>query len=227
MAETPFLTARWQDLLLVTYAVPDALLTPRLPPGLALDRWAGDALVSLVAFDFLDTRVLGVPWPGFVNFPELNLRFYVREIDSDRRGVCFVREYVPSAFISGIARALYNEPYVGADYVKEGADHVLRVGGRSHRVAWRAAGDLEIAPEGGMRHFLKEHEWGYGVTRRGARLNYRVEHPPWRTWASVTPALDVDFGMLYGDEWAFLNETTPRSAILAEGSEVAVFKPSR
>src|SRR5882672_8618368 len=87
-----FLTARWTNLFLATYAVPQELLRPRLPPGLDLDLRDGQAFVSLVAFDFLDTRVLGVPWPGYRNFPELNLRFYVRH--GERRGVVFVREYV-------------------------------------------------------------------------------------------------------------------------------------
>ena len=32
----PFLTARWSNLFLASYAVPDDVLTPRLPPGL---RW--------------------------------------------------------------------------------------------------------------------------------------------------------------------------------------------
>ncbi|SRR5581483_3981257 len=72
-----FLRARWQDLLLVTYAVPDDWLRPYLPAGLALDRWEGSACVSLVAFDFRDTRVLRVAWPGCVSFPEVNLRFAV------------------------------------------------------------------------------------------------------------------------------------------------------
>ena len=76
-----FLTARWSNLCLFTYAVPPALLRSRVPPGLELDRregLEGEAFVSLVAFDFLETRVLGVPWPGFREFPEINLRFYVR-----------------------------------------------------------------------------------------------------------------------------------------------------
>ena len=77
-----------------------------------LDRYDGSPYVSLVAFDFLETRVGGIPWPGFTSFPEINLRFYVR--DGDRRGVCFVREIVPKALISFIARALYDEPYVTA-----------------------------------------------------------------------------------------------------------------
>jgi len=227
MSEIAFLRARWQDLLLVTYAVPDALLADRLPPGMVFDRLAGfedRALVSLVAFDFLETRVLGVPWPGFVNFPELNLRFYVR--DEEKRGVCFVREYVPSSLVAGIARTLYNEPYVGADYVKEGAEHVLQVGGREHRIGFEREGEPGTPPEDAVAHFLKEHEWGFGVTRGGSRLVYRVEHPVWRVWPTVTAKFDVDFGILYGEEWAFLNDAEPVSTVLAEGSEIAVYKPS-
>src|SRR3954469_20731239 len=108
----PFLTARWSNLCLLTYAVPPALLEPRLPPGLDLDLRDGQAFVSLVAFDFLDTRVLGVPWPGFRNFPEINLRFYARR--GDERGVVFVREWVPQRLVAWLARTLYNEPYAAA-----------------------------------------------------------------------------------------------------------------
>ena len=44
----PFLTARWENLFLASYAVPPALLERRLPPGLALDLRDGQAFVSLV-----------------------------------------------------------------------------------------------------------------------------------------------------------------------------------
>src|SRR3954469_19204610 len=111
----PFLTARWSNLCLFTYAVPRELLERRLPPGLELDRrddLEGEAFVSLVAFDFLDTRVLGVPWPGFRNFAELNLRFYVRH--GEERGVVFVREFVPQRLVAWMARTLYQEPYQAA-----------------------------------------------------------------------------------------------------------------
>ena len=45
-----------------------------------------------MAFDFLDTRVKGFKIPFHVDFPEVNLRFYVRQRMKDgqiRRGVCF------------------------------------------------------------------------------------------------------------------------------------------
>ena len=109
-----------------------------MPVGLDLDRWEGSALVSLVAFDFVDTRVWGLPWPGFVGFPELNLRFHVR--DGQRRGVCFVREYVPSRLVSWLARTLYNEPYHGVRYRKEVGAHVLTVGHRDHCITWTCSG---------------------------------------------------------------------------------------
>jgi uncharacterized protein YqjF (DUF2071 family) len=137
-----FLRARWQDLLLLTYAVPDEWLQPYLPAGLALDRWEGRACV------------------------EVNLRFYVRE--GDRRGVVFIREYVPSRLVAWTARTLYGEPYravpmrsaVGPSGARR---HTLWVGGRAHRVTWRAAGPPAFPPEGGVEDHFKEHEWGFGT----------------------------------------------------------------
>ena len=58
-----FVTAVWSDLVIVSYAVPDAILLPLVPPGLTLDRWQGRGHVSLVAFRFLHTRVLGLGMP--------------------------------------------------------------------------------------------------------------------------------------------------------------------
>ncbi|MBF5042025.1 DUF2071 domain-containing protein [Aggregicoccus sp. 17bor-14] len=221
----PFLTARWQDLLLVTWPVPDALLQPHLPAGLELDRHEGQALVSLVAFDFTDTRVLGVPWPGYTRFPELNLRFYVRE--GGRRGVCFLREYVPSRLVAGLARVLYNEPYRAVPYRREAGAHVLEVGRRRHRIGWRAQGPLCTPPEDSLAHFLKEHAWGFGQTRGGTLQRYEVRHPVWRTWEQVEPQLDVDLGLLYGEKWAVLQDAPPLSVIAAEGSAIRVFPAGR
>ncbi|MBX3404033.1 MAG: DUF2071 domain-containing protein [Phycisphaeraceae bacterium] len=120
----PFLTARWRSLAIVTYAVDPARLTPFLPRGKGFTLDTRDdladrggprgesAMVSLVAFEFLDTRVFGIRWPTLVNFPEINLRFYVRR--GDQRGVMFLREIVPRAAISFVARRFYGEPYVTA-----------------------------------------------------------------------------------------------------------------
>jgi uncharacterized protein YqjF (DUF2071 family) len=95
-----FLSAEWRNLVNLTYGVPPDLLAPHVPPGLELDIFQGMAHVSFVAFDFLDTRVKGIHVPDHVNFPEVNLRFYVNY--KGRRGVVFIREYVPKFRMPGV-----------------------------------------------------------------------------------------------------------------------------
>jgi uncharacterized protein len=227
-----FLTAEWRHLCLFTYAVPPARLEPHLPPGLALDTIDGEAFVSLVAFDFLKTRVLGVPWPWHRNFPEINLRFYVRE--GERRGVAFIRELVPRRLIAWIARALYNEPYAYApmrSQVRRQAErdgdrlvveHTLMAGGRPQRLSISASSVAHIPDEASREHFFKEHSWGYGRSRRGELLRYEVRHPVWSIHPVLAHQLDWDFGAVYGAEWADLGTLEPRSVILASGSPIRV-----
>jgi uncharacterized protein YqjF (DUF2071 family) len=227
-----FLTARWSDLLLVTYVVPGDALTPHLHPALKPDLWGGAAHVSLVAFRFLETRIVGVPVPGCRNFPEVNLRTYVRH-GSDR-GVMFVRELVPSPVVAGVARLLYNEPYEAASMKAriepdvEGsvrAQFDWRFGGALHRLAVRGSRETSLPAAGSDAFLTKEHEWGFGRTRNGRLLRYRVRHPEWPVRTVATVDMDVDFGALYGSAWAFLNTATPDSVIFAVGSAVTVDWP--
>lgn len=225
----PFLTATWANLVNVTYRVPPALLHDRVPAGVALDVQDGHAFVSLVAFDFLNTRVLGVPWPGFRNFPELNLRFYVKH--GDERGVVFYREYVPQRFVAAMARWTYNEPYTAApmrSVVDRDADSVtfelgVTLAGREHTV--RARGRLPTVTESeqSLAHYFKEHRWGFGSGRSGTTHRYEVEHAVWQTYELESLALDVDFGVLYGEQWAFLADAEPYLSLFAVGSPVAVY----
>ena len=87
----PLLTAQWRDLVMLNFEVDPRVLAPHVPAGTELDRWHGDTLVSIVAFQFLDARLFGVPIPFHASFPEVNLRFYVRRRLQDgwRRGVVF------------------------------------------------------------------------------------------------------------------------------------------
>ena len=225
----PFLTARWTNVLLATFVVPPDLLTPQLPRGLELDTRDGQAFASLVCFDFLDTRVAGIPWPGFRNFPELNLRFYVRR--GEERGVVFVREFVPRTFVAWMARTLYNEPYVAARMQSSIVDepesiqveHHLTFAGRMHTM--RAVGTKPAITPGpeSVEAFFKEHHWGYGRTRGGRTLRYHVWHPVWAVYPVREAHLDLDWGAVYGAEWSVMQGATPASTVLAVGSAIAVY----
>jgi uncharacterized protein len=228
----PFLTARWTNLLLATYVVPPELLLPRLPPGLELDLRDGQAFASLVCFDFLDTRVFGISWPGFRNFSEMNLRFYVRQ--GGDRGVVFVREFVPQRFVAWMARTLYNEPYLATPMTSTVIDerehvhveHRLTFDGRTHTM--RAVGDKPAyVPEPDTAEaFFKEHHWGYGTTRRGRTRRYHVSHPVWAVYPMREAHVDIDWAAVYGPEWAVMQGVRPVSAVLAVGSAIAVY-PNR
>jgi hypothetical protein len=71
----------------------------------------------------------------------------------------------------------------------------------------------------------KEHEWGFGRTRRGLLRRYRVRHPEWPVRRVTAVDVNVDYGALYGPAWAFLNRATPSSAMFAVGSAVTVSWP--
>ncbi|MFL5341770.1 MAG: YqjF family protein [Gemmataceae bacterium] len=224
-----FLTARWSNLFLVNYVVPPELLTPLLPAGLELDRRDGHSFASLVAFNFLDTKVLGVPWPGYRNFPELNLRFYVRH--GDRRGVVFVREFVPRRLVAWTARTLYNEPYRSAPMrsrVNEENNRLtfelqIDYGGRPHVLQAIGAKPASRPAVESVEHFFKEHEWGFNTSHRGTTMRYRVEHPVWDVYRVLEHHIDVDWGMLYGPKWKVMQAAMPDSTVLAVGSEVTVY----
>ncbi len=227
-----FLDARWSNLVLVNYAVDPGFLAPFCPRGVVPDTLDGMGYVSLVAFDFQETRVLGVSWPGYRSFPEINLRFYVRE--GDRRGVCFVAELVPRRLVAWIARLAYNEPYRHAPM----QSRVCRDDGRirvSHRVLVRSgicridveADDRPQMPGVGSReHFFKEHQWGYGTDRFGRTLRYEVRHPRWCVCPVRRFRLRWDWAGVYGKPWDFLHHASPDSVCLAKGSRIEVRSPA-
>ena len=229
----PFLTARWSSLAMLTYEVPPALLAPHLPAGLALDTRDGTAFASLVAFDFLDTRVWGIPWPGFRDFPEVNLRFYVRQ--GTRRGVVFIREFVPQPLVSWLARTLFSEPYLVASIESRVDDRPasvaavrqLRWQGQTYRIEVTGDKPAIRPPEDSEVHGFKERHWGFSRDRRGRTLAYEVKHPVWDIYPVRSWSLDFDWSAVYGPAWGGLSSAEPASVMLAAGSHVAVFPRRR
>ncbi len=234
-----FLTGRWSNLILATYRVDPALLQPRLPPGCQLDLAGDAALASLVAFDFLDTRVLGVRWPGFVNFPEVNLRFYVRHSDDEtgtqRRGVVFVREFVPQRTVAALARWTYNEPYRATPMRSWATDdgrmlaveHRLIVAGQERAIRVSADAARHRPAADSAEAFLIEHQWGFGTSHFGRLVRYQVVHEPWDVHEVRSFALDWDWAAAYGAPFAELARTEPVSVVLAAGSPVAIYPRGR
>ncbi len=226
-----FLTANWVNLLNITFAVPPSLLVPHLPEGLRLDVRQQEAFASIVAFDFNDTKVKGIAIPGHINFPEINLRFYVKF--REKRGVVFIKELVPKFCIAFVANRLYNEPYqsTAMTSITEQTEnslsitHKFNVKNREHHIRAVANKNSHYPSKDSLAYYFMEHDVGFGITKRGKTLCYRVKHPKWEIYGLEGYELDMDFGLIYGKAWDILKDLNPVSAILAKGSRVEVFNP--
>jgi uncharacterized protein len=224
-----FLTAQWRNLVVLTYPVPSSILTRYLPQELELDLWQGQALTSLVGFQFLDTRVIG--WPAWFHrdFPEVNLRFYVRRETSEgiRRGVVFIKEIVPKPAVASLARVLFGENYVCLpmqSVVDAGrsALYEWNFQGRTNSIAAYADGPPSLPAAESLDGFILEHHWGYSCLKDGGCLEYQVERPMWRVYPVASHEASVDAAGIYGSEFAEALASPPVSVIFAEGSGVSV-----
>lgn len=220
------------------YVVKPKLLMPYLPRGVELDLFhhaGGESrcYVSLVAFLFDRVRVKGLPVPLHTRFEEINLRFYVRRREEDgsvKRGVVFIREFVPRRAIAWVAKRFYEEPYLAAPTRSEispsggtlTAKYGWKMGGRWHTLSAVAYLPPQPIAPGSEEEFLTEHYWGYTKRSNGSTSVYQVEHPRWETYRLQSYEIAVDFEQLYGPEFGFLTERRVSSVLLAEGSGVAV-----
>lgn len=225
------LSARWSDLVFLTFEAPEDAVRRCLPPPLEPDRLEGRTVVSLVALDFSDVRILGGRVPGLAAFPFVNLRTYVRH--GPERGVLFVRQFVPSRLAAGAARLLYRQPFRAARLVSHTTDdgdrrvvlHQFGLRRQRHHVMVIGGPVAGVPREGTSQHFVIERRWGYGTTRGGRLFRFRVEREPWAVRRIERCEYQVDFEALYGREWAALNDRKPRSTVLAVGSRVTIHSP--
>ena len=225
----PFMTAEWVNLGIITYAVPPDLLAGHVPDGVELDTQDGQAFVSLVAFSFHNTRVLGISWPGYRTFPELNLRFYVRR--GDERGVVFLREIVGLRLVAWIARTFFNENYRVAPVsclTHDAKSHVtmeLRLlwAGKTNRITVTGRKPVLVPAATSAEHRFTELRCGYGINRRGRTVRYEIEHPAWEIYPVESHLVDLDWASVYGSRWGFLRGQVPHATVLAAGSAVSVY----
>ena len=231
-----FLTAEWRNLVLLNYQVEPALLAPLVPAGTELDPWDGAALVSLVGFEFLRTRVLGVALPGHGAFPEVNLRFYVRRRAPEgwRHGVVFIQELVARPAICLAARLLYQEPYRTVPmWQRVALDRQDGVGCLAYGWTWRgAAFRISATVSGSPRSvarpsetaFVTERYWGYTRLRHGRSREYRVDHPPWQVWPACEARYQVERAPGFGGPLGVVLAGEPGSVCAVPGSAVTMYR---
>ncbi|NEU07620.1 DUF2071 domain-containing protein [Flavihumibacter sp. R14] len=227
-----FLAAEWRKLTIANYSVDPDILRSYLPYKTELDLWNNKCYVSLVGFKFTNTRLKGFKIPFHSDFEEVNLRFYVRYKDSTgwKRGVTFIKEFVPKPALTFVANSIYREKYVTLPMKHAWDLNEERLSVSYHWQQDGAWNDFKINAHplqnemisGSEEEFITEHYWGYTRINPYYTSEYGVEHPRWTTYTVQQHQILVDFERLYGAAFAHLAHQTPDSVMLAEGSEIIV-----
>ncbi|MFA1611132.1 YqjF family protein [Halobellus rubicundus] len=183
------LQMRWRDALFAHWPVDPAVVSARLPEGLRVATYDGDAWLGVVGFVMADIRPCGAPLG--LSFPELNLRTYVTRPGSDDHGVYFFSLDADDRLGVSVARRFFELPYYRAELRvdrtegDDGPELTLRHR-RTHPDVpparfvgtYRPVGPESVPEAGSLEAFLTENYRFY--TAGGGRLYYGdIDHPPW------------------------------------------------
>lgn len=234
----------WRDLLFAHWPVDPAPLQARLPDGMALDRFDGEAWLGVAPFRMDGVRLAGLPpVPGTSAFPELNLRTYVTH--RGRAGVWFLSLDAANALAVALARRWFRLPYFRARMECRPDPPVGGGGGdgggvepgvtfrsrRTHRGApaaefvarYRPTGPVAPSVPGGLDAFLTERYSLFAPDGRGGVVRGDVEHVPW----PLQPAeAEIEMNTMAAAAGLVLPDTPPRLGF-ARHLAVDVLSPRR
>ena len=181
----PAMAQRWEDLLFLHWRADPEALRRRLPAGLTLDTFGGEAHIGLVAFAMRGVRPwLLPPLPWLSSFLELNVRLYVRGPDGTP-GVHFLSLDCERDLAVRIAQAAFHLPYRHATMACRKAGgafrYTCRRGGESGtaHLAWKPHGSVAPAAAGTLEHFLAERYVFFTSDDNGRLLRGDVRHRPY------------------------------------------------
>lgn len=222
-----FLTGSWKNLVYLNYAVDPELLKPLLPAGCELDLYQGKAYVSLVALQFTHLNIMGVSVPGFHDFPQVNLRFYIKY--GEQRGIRFIREFLPSRLAAFGARLIYHEPCESAAMTNQismtpeqvQAQYDLESTAGNLQIRVRAENNPQEIEASSLADFFHSREIGVSQSLMGKTFSYQIYAPPWRMFPVQDVHITPNLSALFGKEFSALDQS-PESVLFFEGSDVAL-----
>ena len=172
---------RWTRLTFLHWRYPPETLRKLLPPRLELDLFEDAAWVGLTPFLLTGLRP---PWlaalPWISQFPEMNVRTYVRGPDGERGIWFFSLEADRLAAVAG-ARLSYGLPYRWARMRVRSLSEQIEYKSRRHQ----GQGQAHVVIRRGSPIQPSDRELFLTArfrlyTRIGGRLAFaQVEHPPW------------------------------------------------
>jgi len=181
----------WQDLLFAHWPLPASTLRAMVPPQLEIEHFDGSAWVGQTPFRLCELRPRYLPaLPKLSDFPEMNLRTYVRY--RDKPGIFFFTLDADSWLAVLGARALFWLPYRHAQMKverKKGRIHYhSRRQGAEWKASYQATGGWFHPEPGTLEYFLTERYALYTVLPNGSVVRGEIHH---RRWSIATAEAEV------------------------------------
>lgn len=176
----------WSDLLFAHWPLAPEAVQAILPRPLQVETRDGSAWIGVVPFRMSRVRLRFLPpIPTARDFPELNVRTYVR--CGDQSGVHFFTLDAASR-LAVLGGRTMNINYLRADMsCSRRGESVEYTSVRTHRGAPSASfsarygpiGDAFTAAPGGLERWLTERYVLLAADARGRAWRVRIDHPPW------------------------------------------------
>ncbi len=173
----------WYNLLFAHWPIPARVMAERVPAGLDLDTWDGEAWIGVVPFGMRGVRLRFTPAvPGLSRFLELNVRTYVTA--GGKPGVYFFSLDAASAPGVALGRAWYKLPYHRARMSMREAGGWIEYRSRRSRPPaefrgrYRPIGDVFHAAGGTLEDWLTARYCLYTASR-GRLWRGDIHHAPW------------------------------------------------
>jgi uncharacterized protein len=180
------MTQTWHDLLFAHWPVNKEGLQAKLPAGIALDLFEGQAWLGVVPFRMTNVAPRGVPSLPWVSaFPELNVRTYVTR--DGKPGVYFFSLDAGNPLAVATARMLFHLPYFPATMSIEASDGWIAYESRRIKAnppadlvcRYRHVGAASAPATGTLEHFLTERYCLYTIDGRLRVRRLEIHHRPW------------------------------------------------
>lgn len=224
-----FLSSTWKNTFIITWEIEPELLMEHLPHKIGLYTYEGKALISLVVHNFENTKVKGIKMPFHVSFPEMDLRYYVKF--NNQIGVGFIQHIVPRYCISLWAKRIFNENYITLPM--EYSIHENETSKVLHYRIWKNHHLFTIdflankESENPSFSLYNQVEYGFGKDKYGNTIQFKFDKIiEYQSFTSLEYAIKMDFSILFGKKWGFLNDLTPINVTTLSDNKIRIFQPS-
>ena len=198
----------WNDLLFLHWRVEPPIIQAKLPKGLYVDCFDGDAYIGIVPFFMRNIHFRwtpSIPWISY--FLELNVRTYVYD-ENGIPGVWFFSLDCNQPLAVWTARTMFGLPYEHAVMsAQRKTDRVIEYRSRrstkaapleQSRFQYGFQAGISFAEPGTLDFFLVERYLLFTVNNRGKIRSGQVHHTPYPLLQVTVDAWETDLFELNG-----------------------------